>query len=171
MKKTARMRNTLGTVAIGAVVAFLLAGAAGAQPSVTAASGTVTQTHIISEEVRFVGPNVVRELTIAGSVSGTLSGTSVDSFTVVIHPNGRFEAHGTTICMCTVDGKPGLLALGLSDTGKFVNGTPIFSGRYVINGGTGELSGLRGVLQLTGTVDLSTGLSTIDYSGEIHSHP
>ena len=73
--------------------------------------------------------------------------------------------------MCTVDGKQGLVALALSDTGEFVNGTPVFIGRYVINGGTGELSGLRGVLQLTGTVDLSTGLSTIDYSGKIHSHP
>jgi hypothetical protein len=171
MKKTARMRNALGTAALGAVVASLLAGAAGAQPSAMAAGGAVTQTQIISDEVRFVGPNVVRELTIAGSVSGTLSGTSLDSFTVIIHPNGRFEAHGKTICMCTVNGKQGLLALVLSDTGQFVNGTPVFHGRYVINGGTGELSGLRGVLQLTGTVNLSTGLSMMDYSGEIHSHP
>jgi hypothetical protein len=153
-----------------AVVALSLAGAAGAQSSAMPASGTVTQTQIISDEIRFVGPNVVRELTIAGSVSGTLSGTSVDSFTVVIHPNGRFEAHGKTVCVCTVDGKQGLLTLVLSDTGEFVNGTPIFNGRYVINGGTGELSGFRGVLRLNGIVDLSTGLSTINYAGEIRLH-
>jgi hypothetical protein len=44
----------------------------------------------------------------------------------------------------------------------------IFSGRAVITGGTGELSGLRGVLQIEGTVDLVTGLSEYDYVGWVH---
>jgi hypothetical protein len=111
------------------------------------------------------------ELMKAGIVTGTLSGTFVDSFTVVIHPTGRFNAHGTLVCGCTVDGKQGLLTLSFSDTGETVDGTPTFNGRDVIKGGTGELSGLRGVLQFEGTVDLMTGLSTSNYSGEIHFEP
>ena len=174
MKHTAsiRKRNRAGTVATAAVVALLLAGGVGAQVSpATPASGTITQTELISLEVRSAGPNVILEQTSSGVVSGTLSGTFVDSFTVVLHPNGGFNAQGTLICACTVDGKEGLLALVFSDTGELVDGTPTFSGRDVIIGGTGELSGLRGVLQLEGTVDLMTGLSTTNYSGEIHFLP
>ena len=46
-----------------------------------------------------------------------------------------------------------------------------FAGRAVINGGTGALSGLRGVLQIEGTVDVTTGLATYGYAGDIHFGP
>jgi hypothetical protein len=64
-----------------------------------------------------------------------------------------------------------LLVLALSDTGETADSRPTFSGRNVIKGGTGERSGLSGVLQFQGTVDLATGLSASDYSGEIQFHP
>jgi hypothetical protein len=140
-------------------------------PFFTAASGTVTQTAVLSEEVRFAGPNVILETTIAGTISGTLSGTVEDSFRLVIHPNDTFTAQGTTICVCTVDGRSGTLELRLTDTGEIVDGTPVFTGRSVIQRGTGELAGLRGVIELEGTVNLMTGLSTIDYSGWIRFGP
>jgi hypothetical protein len=73
--------------------------------------------------------------------------------------------------MCTVEGKEGLLALVFSDTGETVDGTPTYSGRSVITGGTGELSPFRGILQTEGTVNLTTGLSMTNYSGEIRFLP
>jgi hypothetical protein len=165
------IRSRVGAVATAAMVGLLPAGAGAQVSPPLAASGTFTQTRAVSLEVRSAGPNDILETMAEGVASGTLSGTFVDSLTVVFLPNGQFSAQGTLTCMCTVDGKEGLLALVVTDTGEYVNGTPTFSGRGVIKGGTDELADLRGVLQFEGTVDLTTGLSTSTYSGEIHFHP
>lgn len=87
----------------------------------------------------------------------------------MIHPDGTFNAKFTIVCDCTVDGKQGFLYLVATDRGELVSGTQAsFSGRAVITGGTGDLSGLKGVLEIDGTVDLVTGLSEYDYVGWIH---
>lgn len=164
--------KSLRALATGVAAALLLVAAAGvaiASPP-AAASGTVTQQAITGFELRLAGPNIMIEQSTAGSVTGTLSGTYEDSFTVVIHPNGRFNAHGTLTCQCTVEGEQGVLELAVTNTGEELNGIPTFVGRFVIREGTGDLSGLRGVLEFVGTVAPS-GLSTISYSGQIHSHP
>jgi hypothetical protein len=133
------------------------------------ATGTFTQTAVSSLEVRPAGPNTILEQTSMGTVTGTLSGTYEDDLRVVIHPNGRFNAKFTITCQCTVEGKGGVLELVASDTGELVSPTlASFAGRAVITGGTDELSTLRGVLEIEGTVDLMTGLSTYTYSGRIH---
>jgi hypothetical protein len=137
----------------------------------TLASGTLMQTGVISEDVPVAGPNTIVELTIAGTINGTLSGTTEDRFRLVIHPNGKFTAQGTTICVCTVEGRSGILELLLTDTGEILDGVPVFKGRWVIRRGRDELSGLRGVLQVEGEVDLMTNLSIIEYSGWIKFHP
>jgi hypothetical protein len=159
-------------LAVVAAVAILLVGAVGVQASPPAtASGTITQEAITGFDLRFAGPNAILEQSTAGSVSGTLSGTYEDSFRVVIHPNGRFNAQGTLTCQCTVDGRSGVLVIRVTNTGEEIDGVPTFAGRFVITGATAELSGLRGVLQFEGTVDPATSLSTITYWGQIHSHP
>jgi hypothetical protein len=163
----------LGAVATAAAVALLLVGAVGvAQASPpTPASATFTQTAITGFEIRFAGPNVIFEATTAGSVDGTLSGTYEDNIRVVIHPNGRFTAQNRITCACTVEGKEGVLELVVVDTGEPVGpDTSVFEGSAVIRQGTGELSGLRGVFHVQGTVH-PTGLSTFTLSGQIHSHP
>jgi hypothetical protein len=150
----------------------LLVGAVGALASPpTPASGTITQTSAIPQDVRFAGPNVIFESAITATVSGTLSGTWNETLRVVIHPNGRFTAQGTATCVCTVDARSGDVELVVSDTGQVVDGTPTFQGRYVIQRGSGELAGLRGVLGMEGTLDPTSGLATINYSGQLHSHP
>ena len=136
------------------------------------ASGTYAQSAITSLDVRLAGPNTIIEQTSMGSMAGTLSGTFTDEVRVVIHPNGRFNAKFTITCECTVDGKQGVLELNATDTGQMVGpGLAAFNGRAVIKGGTGELSGLRGVLDIEGTVDLASGLATTSYSGNIHFRP
>lgn len=162
----------IGTVALVAATALLvgLVGVAMASPP-TAASGTATQTGITDIEVRMAGPNVIIEQTTVGFVSGTLSGTFEDTFKVVLHPNGHFTAQGSGSCECTVNGVSGVIEYVTSDTGQEIDGIPTFEGRQVITDATGGLSGLRGVLQIEGTVDIGTGLATINYSGAIHTHP
>lgn len=172
-KKVTRVdMKRIGTVALAAATALLigLVGVAMALPPTTA-NGTATQTGIAEFEIRMAGPNVIIEQTTVGVVSGTLSGTFEDRFKVVIHPNGRFTAQGSGSCECTANGVTGVIRYVTSDTGEEIDGIPTFEGRQVITEATGGLSGLRGVLQIEGTVDLGTGLATVSYSGAIHTHP
>lgn len=146
--------------------------AAAQAPSHISAAGLFTQTAINGLEVRPAGPNTILEQTSEGTVSGTLSGSFEDDLRVVIHPGGNFNAHFTITCQCTVEGKAGVLELVAGDTGELVGpNTGVFAGRAVIKGGTGELSGLRGVLQIEGTVDVPTGLSSYAYSGRLRWRP
>lgn len=141
-------------------------------PPHTEASGTFTQTAVTSLEVRLAGPTTILEQTAQGSISGTLSGSFEDDLKVVIHPNGRFNAQFTITCVCTVEGRQGVLEIVANDTGELV--TPdlaAFAGRAVIRAGTGQLAGLRGVLQIEGTVHVPSGLATYGYTGHIHFQP
>jgi hypothetical protein len=136
------------------------------------AAGTFVQTAITGLDIRTAGPNTILEQTAEGTISGTLTGPFQDDLKVVIHSNGRFNAHFTMTCQCTVDGKQGALDLVLNDTGELVSpDVAVFAGRAVITGGTGELAGLRGVLEIEGVVDVPSGLSTYTYSGHIHFQP
>ncbi len=133
------------------------------------ATGTFDQLVITGLDVRSVGPNTVLEQTSTGTVSGTLSGSYEDDIKVVIHPNGNFNAKFTITCQCTVGEKVGTLEFVATDRGRLVSPTlATFEGRAVITGGSGELSDLRGVLAIEGSIDLQTGLSTYSYSGRIH---
>jgi len=160
-------------VVIATVTALLVATVGTAMASApTTADGTLTQTAVTGFELRIAGTNVVIEQTTRGVMSGTLSGTIEDTVTVVIHSDGTFEAHGTTICACSVHDKQGHVEFAVTDTGKQTSpDTSRFTGRAAITRTTGELSGLAGHLDIEGTVDLTTGLSTIGYSGQIHLHP
>lgn len=138
----------------------------------TAADGTSIQTAITSLDVRAAGPNTILEQTTEGLFSGTLAGAFEDELKVVIHPNGNFNAHFTITCECTVEGRQGVLEIVAGDTGELLGpDRAVFAGRAVIRGGTGELSGLRGVLAIEGVVDVTTGLATYTYSGTIHFRP
>lgn len=137
-----------------------------------AASGTLNQSTVTSLDARTAGGNTILHQTAVGAINGTLTGDFADDLKVVIHPKGKFNAHFTITCTCTVDGKVGVLEIVAGDTGELVSPTlAVFSGRAVINGGTGDLSGLRGVLQIEGTVDVTTGLATYGYAGDIHFEP
>jgi hypothetical protein len=137
-----------------------------------AATGTFAQSAITSLDVQTAGGNTIFMQTADGTISGTLSGPFQDDLKVVIHPNGKFNAHFTITCTCSVDGKAGVLEIVASDTGELLSPTlAAFVGRAVIKGGTGDLSGLHGVLQIEGTVDVTTGLATYGYSGTLHWQP
>lgn len=138
-------------------------------PHAVAAAGTFAQTGITSLEVRQAGSNTILEQTSFGTVGGTLVGTYTDELRVVIHPDGDFNAQFTIRCECTVAGEQGVLELTASDRGRLASPTlGSFAGRAVVTSGSAALAGLRGVLEIEGTVDLVSGLSTYAYSGTIH---
>lgn len=162
-----------GALVAATLVALLVGtvGVAQASPP-TAAEGTLTHTAITGFDIRTAGPNAIFEQTTVGSFSGTLDGSFEESLRVVAHPTGRFNAKGTISCACTVEGREGIVELVLATSGEIVSPTTgVVEGRFVITGGSGELSGLSGVLDVEGTIDLTTGLVTITYSGQIHLHP
>jgi len=137
-----------------------------------AASGTFAQTAVTSIDVRSAGPNTVIEQTGEGTLTGTLAGAFDDEVRVVIHPNGTFTANFTITCVCTVDGKQGVVRMVATDHGQLISAdVASFSGRVVITGASGALTGLGGVLKIEGTVDVPTGLSTYDYDGTIRFTP
>ena len=159
-------------VRVESVDATRLTPAEGSASAQLAASGTFTQTAITSIDVGVAGPNTIIDQTSAGTLTGTLAGQFEDDLTVVIHPNGKFDARFTIRCMCTVDGKLGVVEMVAEDAGELLSATlAAFAGRAVIKGGTGALSGLRGVLQIEGTVNVTTGLATYGYTGGIHFEP
>jgi len=136
-----------------------------------AASGNFTQTAITSIDVSVAGPNTIIDQTAVGTITGTLTGHFDDDLKVVIHPNGKFNANFTIRCVCTVDGNLGVIEMVAEDTGELLSPTlAAFAGRAVIKG-TGALFGLRGVLQIEGTVNVTTGLATYGYTGDIHFEP
>jgi hypothetical protein len=162
------MRNVISILLL-ALIGTVCTQVAANGPPHSAASGVFTQTGINSLDIQFAGPNTILEQTSEGAIMGTLTGSYEDAIRLVIHPNGSFNARFTIVCDCIVEGKQGFLYLVATDRGQMVSDTQaIFSGRAVITGGTGELAGLRGVLQIEGTVDLVTGLSEYDYVGWIH---
>ena len=135
----------------------------------TAASGTFTQTGITSLEVRPTpGGSVILDQTSEGTVSGTISGTYEDSLIVVIRPNGTFSASFSLEVDGTVDGIQGTLTLQAADVGQLTGPTTAtFSGVAAITGASGGLAGMTGVLEIEGTVDLVSGLSTYAYEGTL----
>jgi hypothetical protein len=167
------IKQRVRAVATAAAIALTVGAAGVAQASAPApAAGTLSQTAITSFELRLVGPNTIIEQTAQGSVSGTLSGNIEDRLMVVMRPDGQFTAQAWITCQCTVGGDQGVLELRWVDTGGQAGpDTLSFQGSAAITGANGELSGLSGVFEVEGTVDLTTGLATATYSGQIHSQP
>lgn len=157
-------------IAVLAVVGLLL-GAGGtahaSQPE--AASGTFTVSAITSFSLRPAGQIAIIEQTTTGVFAGTLTGTFEDAIKAVVNPtaNKVVQGLGAGTCVCTVEGKSGTVDYVFSSRGPFDGQS--FLGRMVISGGTGDLSGLHGVLDLDGTVD-QNGLATVNYEGQFHHH-
>lgn len=164
-------RRLVAAWAAAALILVASLGVAHASPP-TATNATFTQEMLTGFDIRLAGPNTIIEQTTAGSVAGDWNGTFTDSLRVAIHPNGTFTAQNRIICTCTVDGRSGDLDLLVVNTGApDSQGVPTFAGRAVITGATGALSGLRGVFDVQGTVDMGSGLSTTHLSGRTHTHP
>jgi hypothetical protein len=153
-------------ISVVAGIGLLLAtnGVALAGPP-AAASGTFAVSAITHFALRPAGAATFIEQRTEGVVWGTLSGTFEDELQAVVTPSGLVIAQGTMTCACTIDGKSGMLTLVQVSRGPLEAQT--FEGKAIITGGSGAVSGYRGVLDLHGTVD-PNGLATMQYSGQVH---
>lgn len=134
----------------------------------SAAVGEFVQTSITSIDVQVRGSNTIINQTSEGVMTGTIQGTYQDQLHVVVRENGGFNTNFKITCQCEVDGKSGTLEFTATDIGEMTGpASASFSGRAVITGGSGELAGMHGSLDIEGTVDLQSGLSRYDYSGTI----
>ncbi len=139
-----------------------------AQVAAVAAAGEFTQTSITTLEVSASGPNTIIDQTSQGVITGTIQGTFEDDLHVVIRQNGTFNTSFKITCQCEIGGKSGTLELSATDTGEMTSPTTAsFGGRAVISKATGDLAGTSGMLEIEGTVDLASGLSTYAYSGNV----
>jgi hypothetical protein len=114
-------RRLLATIcALGAALTLALPVSA-AVP--TNGSGTGTIGSVLVTPVRQADGNVIQKRDIAGTVSGTLSGTFVEHVRGVIHPSGQVTFEGTMTFTGAVQGcGTGTVNLGVS--GQAVAGIP-----------------------------------------------
>lgn len=107
--------------------------------------------------------------TEVSTFTGTFEGTSSDEFVVICHQKGSESVtnfvKGTIAFTGTVDGQAGELTMKF--VGKQASTTcdpsgAIWSGTWVIIGGSGDLNGLHGRGTWTGPS------SDLDYRGQIH---
>jgi len=150
-------------ICIVALLPMLLIPAAYATPS-EPASGTwaYTVTHI--EDTKVAGGNTFRYGEEIGTWTGTFVGTSFDYFELVVHPSGFVTCQGQINFEGTVNGdKSGTMVILF--VGKKNLEINLWSGKWVILSGTGDLANLRG----KGTWEGPS--FNLDYSGQIHFDP
>jgi hypothetical protein len=145
---------SLAAIALSFVFPFAASASA---PIHTTASGTLlshTQTLIRSADGNFFF-NAVDVVVLTGGVTGT----ATDTYTLTAHPDGSITGHGIETCSaCTIGGQTG----GYTEVFSFT-ATPnfaTFAGQFAILSGSGGLSGLRGEGTFQGagfseTIDLS----------------
>jgi len=130
------------------VVAAASAVSAGASPP-KPISGTVTYVSSTFNSIRVEGGNTIIDLSATVSYSGSFTGTSHLHGTLIIHRDGSANAHDVEVFTGAVNGVLGTVTLNLdlsSDPARVV------TGKDVITGASGGLTGLRGVLTINAQV-------------------
>jgi len=101
-----------------------------------------------------------------GTWSGTFDGTSTEEFVIVNHANNGFNFYrGVVEFTGSVDGRFGTVTIktnGKQDPGTVAPGPGLWSGHWVIVGGTGDLANLHGHGTFSGPSLF------LDYEGQYH---
>jgi hypothetical protein len=145
---------------VGALIlAVVFATMAGATKPQTV-NGTVTIIELSITPIGAAGGNGLFHIVATATLDGTFSGTLDTDSTEVLHPTGNSTVRGTETCVCTVDGRTGIVVFR---TEAKITGDPFFyqDAKTVISA-TGGLAGLHGEL----SVHWDGGVAT--YSGSYH---
>ena len=127
------------------------------------ASGTWTYVVTSIEVTKTANGNIFKYGEEIGTWTGTFEGTSFDYFEVIVHPKGFVTCQGRIAFDGTVNGESGTMDILFVGKKDLVTG--LWSGKWVILGGTGGLANLQGRGMWDGpSFDL-------DYSGWIHFKP
>jgi len=128
------------------------------------ASGTWEYTVTLLEDTKVAGGNLFRYGEEIGTWTGTFVGESFDYFELVVHPSGFVTCQGQINFEGSVNGgKSGTMVILF--IGKKNLEIGLWSGKWVILSGTGDLANLRG----KGTWEGPS--FNLDYSGQIHFEP
>jgi hypothetical protein len=105
-------------------------------------SGDWFYTPYMVEITKVVGGNTFKYGEENGIWGGNFDGTSTDSFNVIVHPSGFVTCQGEINFEGTVNGEIGTMVILF--IGKKDLSTGLWSGKWVIIGGTDDLANLNG---------------------------
>ena len=129
-------------IAIAAVMVISTATAS----SKEAAAGTIAVTERTLVLSYRDGNDIVRELQVRRTLTGTFSGTEVSLVHNVTHPDGSADLRVVTSCTCTVEGRTGTVTFSERAS---VDLAGVITVRRKIIDATGALEGLRGRLEVS----------------------
>lgn len=138
-----------------ALVAALVAAAAitmistATASSKEAAAGTIAVTERTLILSYRDGNDIVRELQVRRTLTGTFSGTEVSLVHNVTHPDGSADLTVVSSCSCTVEGRTGTVTFSERAS---VDLAGVINVRRKIIDATGGLEGLRGRLEVNDLV-------------------
>jgi len=112
-----------------------------------AASGTIAVTERTLVLSYLDGNDIVRELQVRRTLTGTFSGTEASLVRNVTHPDGSVDLKVVSSCTCTVEGRTGTVTF--SERGTVDLAGIITVHRKIIDA-TGGLEGLRVKLEAIG---------------------
>lgn len=141
------MRKLLFLFGVGAAAASLMAVPASATPP-SPAAGTFAVVTATTTGVRTADGNTFITLERTAVISGTFTGTAVDTVTLVMHSNGTTSARGDGTCVCAVGALAGTFDYRFEGSGTFPTS---LSGHYVVRHGEGGLEGLHAQGPFSGT--------------------
>jgi Protein of unknown function (DUF3224) len=160
MSKALRLRLPVVILVVAAI--GFCAGGAPASPPATV-SGSYVYTDSWFESFRSAGGNAIIELRATVEYTGTFTGTSTVQGKLIAHADGSANFHDVEVFTGTVNGVPGTVTLNLAGSNDSALNVTATS---TIVSATGGLAGLRGTLNLVGTVRIPQG-PVGTYSGQI----
>ena len=137
-------RATAITTLLAAAAAVTIISTAAASPK-EAAAGTIAVTERTLVLSYRDGNDVVRELQVRRTLTGTFAGTEVSLVHNVTHPDGSADLTVVSACTCTVEGRTGTVTFSERAT---VDLDGIITVHRKIIDATGDLEGLRGKLEV-----------------------
>ncbi len=140
-----RLMRGAAISALLAVVAAILISTATAAPK-EAAMGTIAVTDRTLVLSYRDGSDIVRELLVHRTLTGTFAGTEVSLVHNVTHPDGTADLTVVSSCTCTVEGRSGTVTFSERAT---VDIAGIISVDRKIIDASGALEGLRGKLEVS----------------------
>jgi hypothetical protein len=151
---------------VSALVTLALVPSAHSAPPIAGGGTFIQISNTLNAPPRVAAGNTFFSLTTTFLDTGTLSGTEVDVFTFVTHPDGNTTFHGTATFTGDIVVGGSVVASG---TSQFVlEGTgegASFEGALTIQSGTGGLANLRGHGTFVGTLGVG-GTYTLDFHFE-----
>ena len=150
----AEIQSVLKLTRLAVISALLLVTAVALISTATAASNTAAAGTIAVTSRQVVmtyrdGNDIVRELLVSRTLTGTFAGTEVSLVQNVTHPDGSADLTVLSSCTCTVEGRTGTVTF--SERAVVSSAGVITVDRKIIDA-TGGLEGLRGKLEAEGSL-------------------